>query len=177
MLFPEGLYASRVLLSLAIPTASRNLAVGSPLSLEVSADLKVDEFQFKNSVNKTMPSEKLDDSFQPSVRLRTTPVPGVYRFLRKVPKVNDANRPEYFAVNFDRGESDLTPLTESQRELLSGEDRLKFVTDLPDLRQKMFAENSRAEFWWLLLYVFLGNLAVEAWMTRRMVHGGYSATS
>ena len=144
--------------------------------LTVSADLKVAEFQFLNPMNKPLPAEKIEDSFQPTVRLRTTPLAGVYRFVRKAPKANDTNRPEFFAVNFDRGESDLTPLTEAQREVLEGDERLKFVTDLPDLRQNMFAGSTRTEYWWLLLYVFLSSLAVEAWMTRRMVTGGYSAT-
>ena len=83
------------------------------------------------------------------------------------------NRPEYFVVNFDRSESDVTPLDEAQREQLSSDDRLTFVNDLPDLRKNMFAESSRTEIWWLLLYVFVGSLALETWMTRRMVQGGY----
>ena len=168
-------FLHELLFSLATPTASRNLDVGSPLVLEVDQELKVDEFQFLSPFDKPLSVEKLDDPFQPTVRLRTTVVPGIYRFLRKIPKGNDANRPEYFAVNFDRRESDLTTLTETQRESLAGNDRLAFVADLPDLRKNMFAETSRTEFWWVLLYVFLASLAVETWMTRRMVHGGYKS--
>ena len=50
---------------------------------------------------------------------------------------------------------------------------MTFVNDLPELRKNMFAETSRAEIWWMLLYVFVASLALEAWMTRRMVQGGY----
>ena len=162
-----------LLFSLATPTASRNVGVDSPLILSVSKDLKADDFHFVNPVNKSYPAEKFDDPFQPTVRLRSTRVPGIYRFLRKVPKANEVNRPEYFVVNFDRSESDVTPLDEAQREQLSSDDRLTFVNDLPDLRKNMFAESSRTEIWWLLLYVFVGSLALETWMTRRMVQGGY----
>lgn len=167
-------FLHELLFSLASPIASRNLDVGAPLILAVPADLKVDDYQFLNPSNKSLPVERIDDPFQPIARLRNTTLAGVYRFLPKKPKPNEANRPEYFAVNFDRAESDLTPLTEDQRKILSGNDRLKFVADLPDLRQNMFAESSRVELWWLLLYVFLIGLGIEAWMTRRMVHGGYS---
>ena len=129
----------------------------------------MEEFQFLNPVNKAFPAERIDDPFQPVARLRKTALAGVYRFVPKKPKPNDPTRPEYFAVNFDRRESDLTPLTNEQRQTLSSNDRMKFVTDLPDLRQNMFADSSRVELWWLLLYLFLIGLAAEAWMTRRMV--------
>jgi hypothetical protein len=162
------------LFSLASPTTSRNVDVGAPLILAVPEGLNANEYQFLNPVNKSFPAEKLDDPFQPTVRLRSATLPGVYRFARKTPKPNDANRPEYFAVNFDRGESDLTQLADEQRDLLSASERMKFVKDLPDLRQNMFAETSRVEIWWLLLYGFLFGLATEAWMTRRMVNGGFS---
>jgi von Willebrand factor type A domain/Aerotolerance regulator N-terminal len=167
-------FLHELLFSLATPTASRNLDVGSPLILIVSPDLKIDDYQFLNPANKPLTGEKIDGSFEPAVRLRTTTLPGVYRFTRKILKPNEPNRPEYFVANFDRSESVLTPLTEAEREVLAKDDRMKFVTDLPDLRKSMFADSSRTEIWWMILYVFLASLAVEAWMTRRMVHGGYS---
>ena len=165
-------FLHELLFSLATPTASRNLDVGSPLILIVSPDLKIDDYQFLNPANKPLPGEKINGSFEPAVRLRTTTLPGVYRFVRKILKPNEPNRPEYFVANFDRGESVLTPLTEAEREVLAKDDRMKFVNDLPDLRKNMFADSSRTEIWWMILYVFLASLAVEAWMTRRMVHGG-----
>ncbi len=169
-------FLHELLFSLATPTASRNLEVGSPLILIVSPDLRIDDYQFLNPANKLLPGEKIEGSFEPAVRLRTTILPGVYRFTRKILKANEPNRPEYFVTNFDRGESVLTPLTEAEREVLAKDDRMKFVPDLPDLRKNMFADSSRTEIWWMILYVFLASLAVEAWMTRRMVHGGYSVS-
>lgn len=166
-------FLHELLFSLATPTGSRNLEVGAPLVMNAPSDFNEDEYQFLNPANKPLPAEKIDDPFQPTVRLRTTPLPGVYLFARKTPKPNELNRVEYFAVNFDRSESDLTQLTEAQRQVLSGDQRIQFVSDLPSLRQNMFTEDTRAEIWWILLYVFLAGLAVETWMTRRMVNGGY----
>ena len=166
-------FLHELLFSLAVPTTSRNLEANSPLILSVPIDSKIEEFQFLNPVNKPYPAEIVKGALQPTVRLRDTRVPGIYRFVRKQPRPNEANRPEYFVVNFDRAESDLTALTEQQCEGLSKEERMTFVNDLPELRKNMFAETSRAEIWWMLLYVFVASLALEAWMTRRMVQGGY----
>ena len=176
-------FLHELLFSLATPIASRNLDVGTPLILPIPADLKVDEFQFLNPVNKSFPAERIDDPFQPIVRLRKTAIPGVYRFVPKSLKPNQPNRPEYFAVNFDRGESDLTPIDANEQTAKIHfhrliDDRLKFVADLPDLRQNMFAESSRVELWWIICcYLSVPDAALRAgslWMTRRMVHGGYS---
>lgn len=160
--------------SLATPTASRNVDIGAPLILPVSRDLKLDEYEFRDPDNKSLPAESVKGQFQPTVRLKNARRHGVYRFTKKLPKPNEPNRPDYFVVNFDRSESDVTTLNQADREQLSKDSRLTFVSDLPDLRKNMFAESSRTETWWLLLYAFLASLAVEAWMTRRMVRGGYA---
>ncbi len=169
-------FVHELLFSLATPAASRNVDVGSPLILNVPAELNVAEYQFLDPANRVLLAERINDSFQPTVRLKSTTLPGVYQFVRKIAKPNEANRPEYFAVNFDRSESDVTPLSDDQRVLLEGHERLKIVADLPELRRNMFAEQSRSEYWWMLIYVFLASLGFETWMTRRMVHGGYSAS-
>ncbi len=160
-----------LLFSLTSQNAARNVDVDAPLILKISPEWKIDDFQFLNPVNKAFPPEEVKNSFQSTVRLRNTTIPGVYRLVRKKPKPNQASPPEYFVVNFDRAESDVTPLTEAQRDSLSRKGGLKFVSDLPDLRKNMVTETSRFEIWWPLLYLFLGGLAVEAWMTRRMVQG------
>jgi len=168
-------FLHELLFSLATPAASRNLEINSPLILTMPSDAKIDDYQFLNPANKPLPGEEIRNAFETMARLPNTRLPGVYRFVRKSPKPNDANRPEYFVVNFDRSESDVTPLTPEQRESLSRDERLKFVENLPDLRKNLFTETSRSEIWWLLLYIFLGSLAIEGWMTRRMVQGGYGS--
>ncbi|MBC8115494.1 MAG: hypothetical protein H7062_14005 [Candidatus Saccharimonas sp.] len=98
-------------------------------------------------------------------------LPGVYRFAGKSLGGKPSPTDEHFVANFDRSESDLTLLTEAQREALAHEDRLTFATDLAEMQQHMFADGSRSEFWWVLLYGFLAFTAFEVWMTRRMLHG------
>ena len=78
---------------------------------------------------------------------------------------------EHFVANFDRGESDLTPLTDAHCVSLAGEERLTFVTDLAQMQRQMFADGSRTEFWWLLLYGFMAFMAFEVWLTRRLLQG------
>ncbi len=82
---------------------------------------------------------------------------------------------DYFVVDFDRRESDLRRLTEGQKKLLSGNGRLKFIATREQLRQEVFAEDSRTEIWHLLLWLFLVFLTLEVWMTRRLVKAGQAA--
>ena len=57
---------------------------------------------------------------------------------------------------------------------MQGKDRLKIVTSLDELRTQMFANNTKAEFWQLMLLVMLGMLVIEVWLTRRLVQGGHA---
>ncbi len=137
--------------------------------------MKVDEYEFVGPGSKSLPAERIDDEFQPGARLNEVTLPGVYRFAAKSQAGKPSSSDEHFVANFDRGESDLTLLTDAQRTTLTHESRLTFATDLADLQKRMFADNSRSEFWWLLVYGFLGLMAVEVWMTKRMLRGATDA--
>ena len=163
-------FLHELVFSLLSNSASRNLNVGAPLILNVAGSLISDDYEFQNPANKPLPFDRKSDEFQTTIRLRNAAVPGIYRFVRKVPKPQESNRPEYFVVNVDRKESDLTRLTDEQRASLTHEDRMQFVASVPELRTRLFADASRAEIWWLLLYLFVASLAVETWLTRRMTH-------
>src|SRR5690606_30442791 len=91
------------------------------------------------------------------------------------PAVGDLSRPEYFVVNADRGESDLTPLDDIQRNSLTRDDRLAFIATHAELQKQLLTDTSRAEFWHLLLLLFLAILVAEVVMTRRLVQGGHEA--
>ena len=71
-------------------------------------------------------------------------------------------------------EQAMTVLTKEQRATLQGKDRLKIVSSLDELRKQMFANNTKAEFWQLMLLVMLGMLVIEVWLTRRLVQGGHA---
>ena len=160
-----------LLFSLASTSTSRNVDVGTPLSLDVSPDLKVEDHEFIGPGNKKLAAERIDDEFQPGAILNEVTLPGVYRFTPKSHAGKPSPTDEYFVANFDRGESDLTLLTDAQRQTLAGESRLSFASDLAEMEKQMFADSSRAEFWWLLIYGFLALMAVEVWMTKRMLRG------
>lgn len=95
--------------------------------------------------------------------------------LPSVGKQTGDSRPEFFVVNFDRSEADLTPLDAAARGLLSKQGGIEFAENAGDLKQKMFADTSKSEMWRLLLLLFLGMLVFETVMTRRLVRGGHTA--
>ena len=51
---------------------------------------------------------------------------------------------------------------------------MKFVTGTESLVKGMYQDESTSELWALLLWLFLILLAVEVWMTRRLVLGGHA---
>jgi hypothetical protein len=161
-----------LLFYLAQTEASRNVEPGQPLLLEVPQDLAVEEYAFVSPVNERLPAEPGGDEVQRWARLSDPVVPGVYRFEPKAANQVADVRPEYFVVQTDRGESDLTPLTDAQRTLLMSGNRLTFVQSLDELLTRMTADESRAEIWWVLLYLLLALLVWETWFTRRLVRGG-----
>ena len=95
--------------------------------------------------------------------------------LPSVGKQAGDSRPEFFVVNFDRSEADLTPLDAAARGLLNKQGGIEFAENAGDLKQKMFADTSKSEMWRLLLLLFLGMLVFETVMTRRLVRGGHTA--
>ena len=163
-----------LLFSLASTATNRNVEVGTPLVLNIPPELKIDDYEFVGPSGKKFSAGRIQDDLQPGAILSEVSLPGVYRFAKKTADGKPSVTDEHFVANFDRGESDLTVLTEAQRMALEGEGRLVFATDLPDLMKQMFVGTARTEFWWLLIYGFLALISVEAWMTRRMLRGAKS---
>ena len=163
-----------LLFSLASTATNRNVEVGTPLVLNIPPELKVDDYEFVGPSGKKFPAGRIHDELQPGAILSEVSLPGVYRFAKKAADGKPSVTDEHFVANFDRGESDLTILTEAQRTALEGDGRLVFATDLHELMKQMFVGTARTEFWWLLIYGFLALISVEAWMTRRMLRGAKS---
>ncbi len=156
--------------------ASRNVETGQPLVLNVPREFVVEDFVFRAPNGQTLPAERGGDDVQRLARLSDPEQPGVYRLESLPEKAAPGTKPEYFAVQTDRGESDLTPLGDGQRALLTAGKRLVFVNDLAELQTRLTADTSRAEVWWVVLYLFLAVLVWETWMTRRLVRGGQMVT-
>jgi hypothetical protein len=162
---------------LAAQKSSRNVDVGMPLILPVAADFPYRQHVFVGPGETEFAAEQAGDELRPLVRLSDTRLPGTYELRRKGEPVVGQNerRRESFVVNFDRGESDLTPLERGDKIVLSKDKRMSFVNTQQELKQQMFSDNSSMEFWKFLLFIFLGILVFELVMTRRLVKGGHSA--
>lgn len=153
---------------------SRNVAVGEPLLLPVTREFDKSAHVFRGPGKLTLPVTLGGDELRPLAKLDDTSIPGVYSMVpakNGQPVAGAVGEP--CVVNFDRRESDLTTLTREQRDFLQGQDRLKIVANLDELRGQMFANNSKAEFWQLMLLAMLGMLVMEVWLTRRLVQGGH----
>lgn len=174
-------FLHEVVFFLASSKASRNVPSGVPLQLRVAEDADVSRHVFFGPGGTKFPfAEGVTENGRQVLRLNDTSLPGVYQFRRQTAEgeLDPTSPAEYFVVNFDRGESDLTPLSEENRTALldDGElegDRLAFHSTRESLLEAMFKDNSRAEFWRYLLLVFLAILVFEVVMTRRMVQGGH----
>jgi len=157
---------------------SRNVETGTPLVLEIGKTWDLKKFAFFGPrAEPFAPSPGVDVSPTTRiVRLNDTSLPGIYRF-RKTKALNKKSDPtEHFVVNFDRKESDLTPLTPEQKTTLTKDEKMTFVRTIEQLKQGMFVDNSRTEFWYILLFLFLLFLVGEVVMIRRMVRGGHVMT-
>eukprot|EP00913_Durusdinium_trenchii_P028377 g26605.t1 len=174
-------FLHEIVFFLASSKASRNVPSGVPLVLRVPEDADVSRHVFFGPGNTKFPfAEGVKENGQKTLRLNDTSLPGVYQFRRKNDKdeLDLTSPPEYFVVNFDRGESDLTQLSEENREALidNGDiegDRLAFYREREALTQEMFKDSSRAELWRYLMLFFLVILVFEVVMTRKMVQGGH----
>ena len=80
---------------------------------------------------------------------------------------------EFFVVNFDRAESELTPLDDEHWAELTDENRLRRIETPEEFFESLETESSRIELWHLLLLAFLAILIGEVFMTRRLVQGGH----
>jgi len=190
-------FLHEMLFHLASARSIRNVDVGTPLVLPIAADFPVAGFAFYGPDQTAHTSSVTGEGRDRFAELLETRLPGVYVFRRTgdhedkssktkragkktkpsgrptVGKPAGDSRPEFFVVNFDRAEADLTPLDAAAKELLRQQGGVEFAKSSGDLKQKMFADTSKSELWRLLLLMFLGLLVFETVMTRRLVRGGH----
>jgi hypothetical protein len=159
---------------LASAGTRRNVSPGVPLLLPVDDEFPADEYAFFDPRDEPHAVKVTGSRERPLARLTDTNLPGRYT-LEPKPIDSEPRFREYFVVDFDRGESDLTPLDETDLAILTAEDRMSVVTSYEELRDSLLTDASRAELWPWLLFLFLGFLIFEVWMTRRLVQGGHMA--
>jgi hypothetical protein len=88
---------------------------------------------------------------------------GVYKLT------TDTGKVQYYVVQPDGGESNLTPCSDEDRLAVS---RLlpatKYVADANEILTADVNPETQIEFWWLLLLLVICLLMFEIWMTRRI---------
>ncbi len=168
-------FLHEVVFYLSSRRALQNVPSGAALLGEIASTEEFMQFQFVGPGDLRFAPELVGEKTRPRARLADTSVPGIYRFERR--DSTAVEPPQYFVVNFDRSESDLTSLTEEEQTQLSHQDRMDFVADVEELKTKMFDTSTRTEIWFLLAMFFLGFLVLEVYMTRRIVKGGGVATT
>ena len=88
---------------------------------------------------------------------------GVYKLT------TDTGKVQYYVVQPDGGESDLTPCTDDDRAAVARLLRtMKYVFTPQDVLSAEADPETKIEFWWLLLLLVIGVLAFEVWVTRRI---------
>lgn len=148
----------------------RNVESGAPLLLDIPRGDRADQYLFVSPTGERLPAAPAGDELHPAIRLGDTSLPGVYR----VEKPDDpAWKEQLFVVNFDRSESDLTPLTDAELEKLTEGDRFRVVESVRRMAELEAADAPRAELWAALLCFVLGLLVFEIFLTRRLVQRGH----
>lgn len=143
---------------------------GSPLELRLGRGGTAESIRFRLPDGSEETAEPGGDDGRPVARLKAAMLPGVYQAVR----VNRPQEsPEYFVVEFDRAESNLAPLGDTEREQLVTKERLKFIREVSEWTSAVDADSPRAEVWWLALLAVLGLLVFEVAMTRRLVRSGH----
>jgi hypothetical protein len=160
-------FLHELIFQLASGRVARNVEVGTPLLFPVTQVDDVAQWVCINPDDEELPVVQAGDELRPMLRIDDTWLPGVYRLQR------EDERPEFFVVDFDRSESDLTPLTDERWAELTEEDRLRRIETPAELFEAIKSDTARVELWHLLLLAFLVILVGEVYLTRRLVQGGH----
>ena len=158
-------FLHEVVFNYSTQRTSRNVDMGTPLVLDQAplGELIVKEPDGKE----TRTPSKLEGERR-TARFAQTTLPGVYEMRSAA----GAGKPERFVVNFDRGESDLSPLTPPEEQGLTNK-KIQFIADAEAVAKNATDQTAPSEFWWWLLLIVLGLLVFEVVMTRRLVQGGH----
>jgi len=165
-------FLHEIVFHLAGQRLTRNVTTGLPLLIELPADTPLEQTAFFGPDDTQFAPVPAGDELHRMARLEQTSQSGFYRF-GPADDLTRAN--QFFAVQADRDESDLTPLTDAQIQELCHNDRMQFVASHDELTTAMFQDESRSEFSHYLLIVFVLILLGETWMTRKLVQGGHAA--
>lgn len=160
-------FIHELIFELASGRVARNVEVGTPLVFPVPQGEPVNDWVCTNPDDEDVEVVLAGDELRPQLRIDDTWLPGVYEL-----KHGD-NRPEFFVVDFDRTESDLTPLADERWTELTEAEHLHRIESPDELFDALKSDTARVELWHILLLVFLAILVGEVYLTRRLVQGGH----
>ena len=160
-------FLHELIFELASGRVARNVEVGTPLLFPISQDDRIDNWTCTAPDDSEITVMPAGDELRPMLRIDDTWLPGVYRLQK------EETRPEYFVVDFDRNESDLTLLAEERWAELTEDDRLRRIESPDEMFDSLQSDTARVELWYLLLFAFLAILVGEVFLTRRLVQGGH----
>ena len=158
-------FLHEVVFNYSTQRTSRNVDMGSPLVLDQAP---LGELIVKGPDGKETRTPSKLEGERRTARFAQTTLPGVYEMRSAA----GAGKPERFVVNFDRGESDLSPLTPPEEQGLTNK-KIQFIADAEAVAKNATDQTAPSEFWWWLLLIVLGLLVFEVVMTRRLVQGGH----
>ncbi len=161
---------------LARGKTDRNLHVGTPIVVPVSSDFSIETDHFINPAKHELDAVVTGDEVESFARLDQTELPGVYHLIQKNDKAakNKSIQQQSFVMNYNHDEANIVPLSELDIEALTKNGRMEFIQTQKELQDEWLTDESRSEFWHILLLVFLGILVAEVYMTRRLVQGGHA---
>jgi len=173
-------FLHEALFQMAASRVQRNVRFGQPLIATVPNDDAPSDATTRNEPRLSF-ATPYDESLEAELRpdnqdwiasLPATRFPGVY-------ELHETDKPEgkpldAFVINYDHEEDNPEELTADDRARLIVNDRMTFVDSLDQLQKQMYGNESRSELWAWLLWLFLGLLLVEVWMTRRLVMNGHA---
>lgn len=167
-------FLNEALFQLASARISRNVDFGEPLLTVLDSSLNAEQ---RAALKFSAPFDRSEDvviseaAGEVVAQLPGTRLPGVYRLTSGAD--NNGTPVDSFVVNYDHAEDDPAEMTRDDYERLIVNERLTFVDSIDELQRKMYEGESRSELWALLLWLFLGLLMLEVWMTRRLVLKGH----
>lgn len=150
----------------------RNVETGAPLLLEIPRGERADQYVFRSPTDEVLAASAAGDELHPAIRLNDTTLPGLYRVQKPA---DPAWKEQLFVVNFDRGESDLTPLSAEETENLTADDRFRRVDTVARMAELQADDAPKAELWAMFLGLVLGLLVFEIYLTRRLVQRGHES--
>jgi hypothetical protein len=108
----------------------------------------------------------------PSRRITVKEWPLVYDDTRETgvyKLTTDTGKVQWYVVQPDAGESDLTPCNDDDRAAVARLfPTMKYIFTPQDVLTAEADPETKIEFWWLLLLLVIGLLGFEVWMTRRI---------